>query len=47
MLLEANYNFSVLPGLHLMPDIQYVIRPNGENRISNALVLGFQVSAKF
>lgn len=47
MVLEANYNIAAYPGLHVMPDLQYVIRPDGTNTYPDALVLGLQVNAKF
>jgi porin len=40
--LEANYTVYVVPGLTFEPDLQYVIRPNGQSNIHNALVLGFR-----
>jgi porin len=40
---EANYNVHVVPGLTFQPDLQYVVRPNGQGNIANALVLGFRL----
>jgi porin len=41
-ILEANYTVHVIPGLTFQPDLQYVIRPNGQGDIANALVLGLR-----
>jgi porin len=41
-ILEANYTIHVIPGLTFQPDLQYVIRPNGQGNIPNVLVLGFR-----
>lgn len=46
-LLEANYDISVYRGLHIMPDLQYVIHPSGTHAYPNALVLGFMIRARF
>jgi porin len=40
--LEANYTIHAIPGLTFEPDLQYVVRPNGQGNIHNALVLGFR-----
>lgn len=47
MLVEANYDVSAYPGLEVMPDLQWVIRPSGASRYPDALVLGLQVRARF
>ena len=47
MLLEANYNFVPRPGIGIMPDLQWVMRPDATSRYPNALVLGLQVWVKF
>jgi carbohydrate-selective porin OprB len=45
--LEANYNIKLHPGIYLMPDVQYVIRPSAASTYPNALVVGFRVNAIF
>ena len=45
--IEANYRFQASPWLSLMPNLQYVIRPNGLAGIPNAFVLGLQIKATF
>jgi len=42
--LEINHRFQVGPWFYITPDIQYVINPNGENSIRDALVLGLEIS---
>lgn len=56
-LLQATYQFQVIPGWNLQPNIQYVIHPNGhvadatdplgQRAVRNALVLGVRSSIKF
>jgi carbohydrate-selective porin OprB len=43
-IIEANYMYYVTPSLTVQPDIQGVFRPNGTGLISDALVLGVQVT---
>ena len=38
--IELNYRLQATPFLSLMPNVQYVIRPNGLATIADALVLG-------
>jgi porin len=45
--IEANYQVTLTNWLSITPDLQYVIRPNGNNAIKNALVLGTQVAIVF
>ena len=45
--IELNYRLQATPFLSLMPNIQYVIRPNGLAAIADTLVLGLQVKATF
>ena len=45
--IELNYRAQLTPWFSLMPNIQYVIRPNGVTTIPNALVLGLQVKLTF
>ena len=44
---EARYDFVPRSGLHFMPDLQYVVRPNATARTANATVLGLQVTVDF
>ena len=45
--IELNYRAQLTPWFSLMPNVQYVIRPNGVTTIPNALVLGLQVKMTF
>jgi len=45
--LEAMYTARVYRGVAIMPDIQYIINPDGTSRTRNALSLGLQVSVTF
>ncbi len=47
MILEANYNIHVYPGVDFRPDFQYVINPNAQANIKNAAVLGFKFHVEF
>jgi porin len=47
MVLEANYDIHVVPGLNFQPDFQYVIRPNAQSNIPNATVFGFRARVEF
>lgn len=47
IILEANYHIKLYPGLYVMPDLQYVIRPSAASTFPNAWVAGFRVSAVF
>ncbi len=44
---EANYDIHVVRGIHFQPDFQYVIRPNGQANIADAVVLGFRARVSF
>jgi porin len=46
-ILEANYHIKLHPGLYVMPDQQYIIRPSAANTYPNAWVAGFRISATF
>jgi porin len=46
-ILEANYNIHVYRSVSLQPDLQYVIHPNAQPDIGNALVLGFRAHVGF
>ncbi|MFH0856093.1 MAG: carbohydrate porin [Candidatus Omnitrophota bacterium] len=45
--LEFNHRFQIGPWCYITPDIQYVINPNGQHDIDNALVLGAEASFNF
>jgi porin len=47
MILEFNHRFQLGPWWYITPDIQYIINPNGQSDIDNALVLGFEASFNF
>jgi porin len=47
MFLEANYNIHVYRGVDFRPDFQYIIRPNAQSSIHNAVVLGFKAGVEF
>ena len=44
---ELNYNVTLAPGLTVMPDFQYLIRPGATSRIPDAAVLGFRSNVNF
>ena len=46
--LEATYRLRFLGGsFFFQPDLQYIIRPGGTGRTSNAVVIGFQIGLNF
>jgi porin len=46
--MELTYRLALLKSaLFFQPDLQYVFRPGGTGRISDALVLGAQVGVNF
>ncbi len=45
--LEATYNIHVTEGVEYQPDLQYIVRPNAQANIKNALVLGFRAHLRF
>jgi len=45
--IELNYRAQLTPWFSLMPNVQYVIRPNGVTTIPDAFVLGLQVRLTF
>ncbi len=45
--LEATYNIHVWRGVDFQPDFQYVMRPNAQSNIRNAVVLGFRAHVTF
>lgn len=46
-ILEANYDIHVYRGINLMPDFQYVMHPNAQTSIANAVVLGLKAHVEF
>ncbi|MDD5634093.1 MAG: carbohydrate porin, partial [Candidatus Omnitrophica bacterium] len=47
MILELNHRFQLGPWCYVTPDIQYIINPNGQSNINDALVLGVEASFDF
>jgi porin len=47
MVLEIDYTVHVYRGVTLMPDFQYVFRPNAQTNIKNAAVFGFRANVSF
>ncbi len=47
MVLELTHNLQVSPWFSLQPTFQYIFRPGGSGRISDAIVIGWQVSIDF
>jgi porin len=45
--IEANHRFQLAPWLYATPDFQYVIRPNGQSDIDDAVVLGGEIGIDF
>lgn len=43
MTLELNYGWTIRPGLLLQPDLQYVVHPNGNVRLHNAVAIGINL----
>jgi len=44
---EVSHRFQLGPWFYITPDLQYIIKPNGQSDIPNALVLGLEMSIKF
>jgi porin len=44
---EARYDIKLTRGLHLMPDIQYVVRTNATNTYKNPTIVALRLSADF
>ena len=42
--LEATYRYAFKDWLNIQPDLQYVIAPDGDRRIPNALVIGLRLA---
>jgi len=47
MIVEFNHRFQMGPWFYITPDIQYIINPNGQSNINDALVLGFEAKFNF
>lgn len=45
--LEFNHRFQLGPWCYITPDLQYVINPNGQSDIQDALVPGIEISLNF
>ncbi len=45
--LEITYVFQLNEHIALQPDVQYIIRPNGDTSIDDALVVGLQIAISF
>ena len=45
-ILELNYDVDVIRGVHLVPDFQYVFRPNAQGNIKDAAVFGFRLNVQ-
>ena len=45
--LKATYDIHVSEGLEFQPDLQYILRPNAQANINDALVLGFKAHLRF
>jgi porin len=43
MTLELNYGWTIRPGLLLQPDLQYLVHPNGNTRLHNAVAIGMNI----
>jgi porin len=41
--LELNYGWTIRPGLLVQPDVQYVVHPNGNERLRNSLSMGLNI----
>jgi porin len=47
IILEANYDIHVVPGVNFQPELQYVVHPNAQADIHNAVVFGFKAHFEF
>jgi porin len=43
MALELNYGWTVRPGLLVQPDVQYLVHPNGSQRLPNSVAFGLNI----
>ncbi len=46
-IVELNYDIHVYRGVNFQPEFQYVIRPNAQSNINDALVFGFKTHVAF
>ena len=47
MVVEANYNIPLYPGIQLQPEFEYFIRPGGVSSVPSAAVLGLKTHVLF
>ncbi len=47
LVFEANYGIHAAPGVSLMPDFQYIVRPNAQSTIADAAVFGLKTNVQF
>lgn len=47
MIAELNYDIHVFTGVNVQPEFQYVVRPNAETAIHNAVVFGVKTHVNF
>jgi carbohydrate-selective porin OprB len=40
---ELNYGWTIRPVLLMQPDLQYIVHPNGNERLPNALAIGLNI----
>jgi len=45
--IELNYNYVITPAIAVMPSLQYVVNPNGDEDADNAVIFGLQVDLNF
>ncbi len=46
-LVEISYNYTLPYGIQIMPDIQYIIHPNGALNFDDALIAGMKLNVNF
>jgi len=46
-IVEVSYNYYLPYGIQIMPDIQYIINPNGALNFDNALIAGMKLNLNF
>ena len=44
---EANYDIHLTHGAKIQPDLRYIVHPNAQRDIHNAVVLGFKGHVEF
>lgn len=47
MIIEAQYSYHLYRAVDLQPDLQYIVHPNSQSGIKNALILGGRARANF